>query len=79
MRVDILHLDRNGMAARSGSAWNGPPVLWIGVGQNHYPVAERDTSAMPAGPPQLGEAESLTQPVDGITHIGVDEFWGDAS
>ena len=60
MRVDILHLDHNGVAARYGSAWNGPPVLWIGVGQNHDPVAERDTSAMSVGPPQLGEAESLT-------------------
>jgi hypothetical protein len=79
MRVDILHLHRNRVAARSGSVWNGPPVLRIGVGQNDCPVSECDTSAMPADPPQLDIAERLTQPVDGVTDIGINQFRGDAS
>jgi hypothetical protein len=78
MRVGTLHLDHNGMAARSSSAWNGPPVLRIGVGQNDCPVSERDASAMPAGARQLGEAEGLTQPVKGLTHVGINEFRRDA-
>jgi hypothetical protein len=79
MRVDILHLYRNRVAARSGSVWNGPPVLQIGVGQDDYPVSECDPSAMLAHPPQLDEAERLTQPVDGFSHVGINEFWGDAN
>jgi hypothetical protein len=74
MRVDILYLDRNGVAARSSSVRNGPPVLRIGVGQNDRPISDCDASAMPAGPPQLDEAESLTQPVDRFVHIGINEF-----
>jgi hypothetical protein len=79
MRVDIFHFDHNGVAARPGSAWNGPPVSRIGVGQNHCAVSEGDTSAMPADPPQFDKAESRTQPVDGFLYIGIYEFRDDAS
>jgi len=78
MGVDVVDRDHHRVAAPPVTLRCGSPVLGITVGDDHHAVAEGNPGAMPACPPRLGEAEGLTQPVNGLCDVGIDEFRGNA-
>ena len=49
------------------------------VGDDHHAVAEGESGTVPVDPPKLGKAEGVTQPLDCLLDIGVDQFRDDTA